>query len=91
MSIRLEFGVFEAVATGFSCSHACLHWTGDICTDTVRLNLLVTDNELLLALHLPGDDVVLLIPKLGKMSLKLVPLAKKYIGKGDERFPPYWG
>ena len=68
----------EEVATGFSFACVCPDWTVDIiCTETVRVNLLVTDNELLLVLHLHGDGFLLPKPKLEKMSLMLLPLATK--------------
>ena len=77
-SSRIEIGISEEVPTGFSFACVCLDWSVDIISnETVRVNLLVTDNELLLVLHLHGDDVLLPIPKLEKMSLKLVPLATK--------------
>jgi hypothetical protein len=68
----------EKVATEFSFACICLDWTVDIiCNETVRVDLLVKDNELLLVLHLHGDDVILLIPKFEMMSLNLLPLATK--------------
>ena len=82
ISSCLVFGVFEEVGTGLSCSHDCLGCTDDIiCKETVRVNLLVTDSELLLVLHLQGEDILLPIPKLEKMSLMLLTLATKYMGK----------
>ena len=77
-SSKLVFCNLEVVATVFRCSNACLGCNVDIiCKESVRVNLLDTDIELLLVLHLDGDGFLLPNPKLEKMSLMLLPLATK--------------